>query len=299
MRNSLAKEPRRYLNRHENASLTVEAAIVMPLFLFFMLTFLYFIQIITVQEQIQSAITELGFNLSKTAYVFEDFPVIEDALSFDETIFGTDFEIGLTDFVKSAAEGSLLRIYARKYFDIGQIDRSCIQNGYKGITFFCSGILDGEDYIDIIVRYQVHIPIKIFNIGNMRMIQRVRVRAWTGHQVEAAYSMGEGDKDEEDTVYITETGSVYHTNETCSHIKLSVMSVNSIPSNMKNENGISYTACEACCNNQQGVVATYYITLDGTKYHTKRDCSKIKRTVKAIKRSEAGNRTLCKRCKGK
>ena len=297
MVNKKVKIPTLRGNHCGKASLTVEAALVMPLFLYFMIAFLYFIQIFTLQEQIQSAITNMGLNLSKTAYVYQDFPGVEEAKNFDETIFGTDFEIGLQELTRTITEGGLLRVCAKKYLDVDWINRSCIQDGFDGISFFNSSVLNDDEYIDIIVRYRVRIPIKLFALEDMRMIQRVRLRSWTGFEVAASYSIEEkSDKENELIVYITETGSVYHRSKDCTHIKLSVTSVLGIPSELRNDNGAKYYPCEACCSGEESNFSSYYITADGTRYHSRNNCSKIKRTVKEIIFSEIGKRLSCKRC---
>jgi hypothetical protein len=280
----------------KKASLTVEAALVLPVFLFFMLSFLYFIQIFIVQEQIQASITKMGLNLAKTAYVFKDFPDIEEALSLDFTIFNDDYDIGLDELADHLVSDNLLKFYAKKYLDTDQINRSCIVDGFDGINFTDSSVLCGSDYIDIIVSYEVSIPVKTFVLGDMQMIQRVRLHNWTGYEVTPVYQTQANEDNNGAYVYISDTGRVYHKDENCSHIKLSVSSVQGVPTSLRNEYGGRYTPCEACCSGKEEEPATYYITSDGTKYHTRRDCSKIKRSIKKVKLSDVGNRTPCKRC---
>jgi hypothetical protein len=291
------KEGKALTTQYEDASLTVEAALVMPLFLYFMIAFLYFIQIFTLQEQIQAAITKMGLNMARTAYIYSDFPGVEEAKNIDETIFGTEIDIGLQEFINTVVDGSILKIYAMKYLNNDWINKSCIQSGFDGISFADSKVLSEEDCIDIVVRYSVKIPIKIFSLENMPMIQRVRLRAWTGYEVAATYSMEEeNDKPEETIVYVTETGSVYHKSPDCSYLKLSVREIFGLPNDLRNDNGSKYDSCEACCTGKEGNNRTYYITTYGTKYHTIRNCSKIKRNIKEIALSEIGNRPACKRC---
>jgi hypothetical protein len=282
-------------NNSCKASLAVEAALVMPLFLFALITFLYFIQIFTLQEFIQSNITKMSLSMAKTAYVYEDFAGMEEALNFDETILGTEIEIGLGDFAKSLVDQAILKLYSKRYLDVDRVNHSCIRDGFEGISFRDSEILKEDDAIDIVVRYQVFLPIKIFSFKNMEMLQRVRVRAWTGSEVAAAYSLEE-DNGKTAMVYITETGSVYHKSASCSHIRLSVSAIAGLPTTQRNDNGGKYYPCEKCCDGELNPYGTYYITSDGTRYHTKRDCSKIKRNVKEIPISEIGNRPACKRC---
>lgn len=280
----------------EAASLTVEAALVLPIFLYFVLIFLYFIQIFTVQEQVQSAITKIGFKFSKAAYVIQDFPSVEEAMNLEFSIFGLDIDLGLADWVEEASSQSILKSYSRAYLDTEYINRSCIKGGYQGISFEGSNLFAEDEMIDIQVSYQVELPIRIFLMPNMRMKQRVRLRSWTGYQIEAAYQI-ESEDDKESTVFVTQTGSVYHKSETCSHIKLSITSVQGIPTALRNEQGAKYYPCEVCSKGEAiNPLAVYFITSDGTRYHKKRDCSSIKRNVREIPLSETGSRTPCKRC---
>lgn len=297
--NRVKEKRKKFYQREKEGSLTVEAAFVMPLFLYFMIAFLYFIQIFTIQEHIQSGITRMGLSLSKTAYLFDEFPSLDEAFSFDQTVFGTDFELELQEFLQTSTEGALLNAYAPRFLDVERINHTCIQNGFRGISFYSTGIMDGKDDIDIIVRYRVSLPIKLFQIGDMRMIQRVRVRAWTGVQKEALYRKSDESASEETIVYVTTTGTVYHTSKDCSHIKLSVRSVSGIPTDITNDNGHTYSQCESCCHGELDPLATYYITSDGIKFHTVVNCSRIKRNITEIRLSEIGERRKCKRCAGK
>jgi len=281
----------------KSASLTLEAAMVLPLFLYFMMVLMYFIQICTIQEQIQSGITQMGMSLSKTAYVYEEFIDLEELINFDDSILGDELEIGLQNLTDKASSGIILKLYSAKYLDKDRINRSCIQGGLKGLSFIGSSIFGATGDIDIIVRYQVEIPIKLFGLEDIRMIQRVKLRGWTGYAVAPVYSIEE--ESSEEIVYITETGSVYHTNPNCSHIKLSVREIAGLPTRLRNDNGGIYYPCEACCTRKESNIGNYYITSDGTRYHTKRNCSKITRTVKEIPITDIGSRKLCKRCSGK
>jgi len=233
-------------------------------------------------------------NLSKAAYIMQDFPTAEDAAGFDFSIFNNDFELNFAGFATSRAEAALIGFYAGEFLDNSQINDSCIAGGFDGLSFGCSGIFGNEDDIDITVSYYVKIPVKLFVLDGMKISQRVRLRKWTGFKLTPAYSTNEGTDDQ--TVYITESGTVYHTNKNCSHIKLSVRAVMGIPDDLRNASGGKFYPCELCCSNEPDDNDTYYITSYGDRFHTVRNCSGIKRNVKEIKLSEVENRTLCKRC---
>lgn len=288
------KEPILY---EKQASLTLEAAIVLPLFLYFMIILMYFIQICTIQEQIQAGITQMGMSLSKTAYIYEEFIDFEELIEFDDSILADELEIGLQKLTDKASSGIILKLYSEKYLDKERINRSCIKDGMKGLSFMGSSILGETAELDIIVRYQLEIPIKLFGLEDFNMIQRVKLRGWTGYAVTPVYTNKE--ENSEESVYITETGSVYHTNPNCSHIKLSVREISGLPSGLRNDNGGIYYPCEACGTGEESNIGIYYITSDGTRYHTIRNCSKITRKVREISITDIGSRRLCKRCSGK
>ncbi len=277
------------------ASLTVEAALVLPLFLFAMIALLYFIQIFLLQEHIQAAITKMGLSMAKTAYLYDDFKENTTALDFDETIFEERADLGLTDFVTSLIDASILKQYAKKYLNTEGINQSFIINGLEGVSFHAVELGHDNEWIDIQVHYRIRLPLRLFVIRDMTMLQRIRVRAWTGLTVAATYRKEEGE-DQTDLVYVSETGTVYHRTDSCSHIRLSIRAVHGIPRDLRNDQGAKYYPCESCAKGVLDELGSYYITSDGNRYHTRRDCSRIKRNVRTIAVSEVGSRSPCKRC---
>ena len=123
---------------------------------------------------------------------------------------------------------------------------------------------------------------------------KVRVHAWTG--VDRGNGNSEENEKPENMVYVTVSGSVYHKKLTCSHLNLSVTKVSGgSVSSRRNENGEKYHACESCSRGQ-APGSTVYITKSGNRYHNDKNCSGLKRSVRLVKESEAGNLHACKRC---
>lgn len=282
-----------------NASLTVEAAIVMPVFLFCILVLLYFLQIITVQEHIQNAITKTGLSLARAAYIYEDFSGGEDFATIDFSLFGDDYELDLSEAAEVLTGEIVVKGLLKKELDLPQINNTCIKGGFGEISFYNSRVLE-QDFIDIVARYQIKFPIWLFGLENLRMIQRVRLRAWTGHRVPAIYTIiKEGNSGEETLVYITATGTVYHNDRSCSHLNISIEEVNTLPKDRRNKNGGEYYPCELCCGKEVSSWSNrgaYYITEDGDRFHILRECSGLKRTVREVPFSEVADRSPCKRC---
>ncbi len=125
------------------------------------------------------------------------------------------------------------------------------------------------------------------------MHNAIKVHAWTGKTYE---TFGDNSTEEEEMVFVTESGGVYHRNPGCSYLNVSISQVSgSKISSMKNAYGEKYTACEKCSRNQKPA-GTVYITQKSNRYHNQASCSGLKRTVRMVKLSEAGTEHACSRC---
>ena len=126
-------------------------------------------------------------------------------------------------------------------------------------------------------------------VWDFAMEQRADCRKWTG------WSAAEG-SDEDQWVYVTQTGTVYHREYSCTHLELSIRSVAEAEiAALRNENGEAYRKCMQC-RYAENAFGRLYITNQGDCYHKDLGCSGIKRTVRMIRLSEVGTRRPCSRC---
>lgn len=96
-------------------------------------------------------------------------------------------------------------------------------------------------------------------------------------------------------VYITEKGTVWHSDYQCSYLQLSIQYVQySELQNMRNEGGGKYHKCEQCVYGQ--AMNGVYITSYGNRYHNSLNCSSLKRTIRAVHKSEVAGRGGCSKC---
>ena len=122
------------------------------------------------------------------------------------------------------------------------------------------------------------------------------MRGWVG---KSGYS-GRGKEDASQdsahrTVYVTEHGSVYHTNPDCSHLRVTIIPVSkSRLTSARNVNGGKYKKCPYCGNHNTG---QYYVDPYGNCYHTSVNCSSLKRTVHEMDLDECGHMHECKDCR--
>lgn len=273
----------------KQGSLTVEAALVLPIFIFAITAFLSFFQMITIQENLQMGLTETAKAASRFGYVWEDL-----------TEGKGDQSMG-RELVNSLVSGAFFEKELLKYIDREEIDSSCIEGGFKGISFLNSSFMEENDQIDIAITYLIRPRVPFFHFRGYPMVQRVKTRGFVGtgkEEMSLDTEKGEEEEQKEEVVYITETGTVYHGRRDCTHIKLSIRSSSLAEVEfLYNENRGRYKRCEICYKadtEQQGV----YITSDGERYHQYLGCSGLKRTVITIKRSEAAGKRPCSRCGG-
>lgn len=134
-------------------------------------------------------------------------------------------------------------------------------------------------------------------LPEVRMLNTVKVHAWTGKAYEGNTG-GSGEEEKKETmVYVTENGSVYHKSMGCSYLDLSISQVSkSAVPGLRNQYGEKYTPCETCSKNAEGA-GMVYITETGNRYHTLESCSGLKRTVRMVKQSHvSGKMHVCSRC---
>ena len=146
-----------------------------------------------------------------------------------------------------------------------------------------------EDYIMLRADYRMRLPTGLFGRQELKLTQRMKVRKWTGRFYGAA--------EDEEIVYITLQGSVYHRDRKCSYLCPSIKGVaaDGIAA-LRNESGGKYYICTRCMKNQGAERTVVYITKYGNRYHSQADCSRLKRTVLAVRLAEAGDRYACSKC---
>ena len=99
-------------------------------------------------------------------------------------------------------------------------------------------------------------------------------------------------------VFYTDYGSVYHLSEQCNYLDLSIKSIKwSQVGASRNKDGRKYHACY-CAADKKTEGSTVFITDYGMNYHGKLGCSKLKRTVHKVRKSEVDGKNLCSKCKG-
>ncbi len=261
-------------------SITVEAACILPVFIWGVVFVLYFIKLCSVLVCMQSAIQETGKDMAVFAYVYEK--------GIDQADISAG---GITDL----AAAGLSAVYAKSRI-VDKVnkegtDASIFVGGVDSVSLLRSGFLKEDEMIDIVAEGKIRLPVPFFSLGDFRTIIRGRVRAWTGRDGNRG-SQESGKA--EDMVYVTVNGEVYHKDAGCSHISLSIQSVyKSELEQLRNDGGGKYHACEKCGSKAGTQV---YITDSGDRYHSSLDCAGLKRSVLLVPSSQVEGWHACSRC---
>ncbi|HBA50341.1 MAG TPA: hypothetical protein DCZ91_21615 [Lachnospiraceae bacterium] len=281
------------LSRLMDAGMTVEASIVLPLFLFFFLNLGCAIEMIRLHGNLQLALWQIGNRLSVYGYAVDsgEEPQSEEMLPSDEG--GNEWwkELAGIAFSGTFVKEQIIRSAGMDY-----LNQSPLTKGAEGLQLWESRLFGSEDEISIVVTYSVSPWSKLVGFDGFRMSNQYYSHIWNGYRL-TDNSGTESGSEEAQTVYVTETGRVYHITQDCTHLTLSTRPISAASiDGARNENGGKYYPCSRCAGgNATGV---YYITSDGDRYHFDRGCSGLKRTVRAMPLDEAveSGYTPCSRC---
>lgn len=271
--------------RKTDAAMTVEAAAVLPIFLFFILNLSCAIEMIRLHGNLQMALWETGHRLAVYGHALGE----ENILRSVEEENGDSWWKGMMGiaFSYTFIKNQLVDYLGEKY-----IESSPVTNGTAGLQFWESDVLRYNDMIEITVTYGVSPYFGLVGFFPFRMANRYYAHIWNGYDI-----IGSTVREEEGlvTVYIAETGEVYHRNRDCTHLRLSVQEIAAgTAENYRNENGGKYAECEKCKGEPH--TDKWYIAREGDCFHYSENCSGLKRTVYAILLKDAGDYRPCSRC---
>lgn len=251
-------------------SLTLEASIVLPVYVLAIIVLMFFIQAIQIQMRIQNALTNQTIKIAGYAYYIDVTGIPDVPENFLEA-----------EYIKS----SVINELGEDFFETAYIS-----NGKKGFSLNLSNIMD-NGIIDVAIQYYMNVPYDMFGLGKIPFVARARCRAWTG----------DGTSSEEwntTMVYVTEKGTVYHRERECTYIKSDILScVFSEISNVRNSSGAIYYPCSLCCVGEIRQGSEIYYTKYGTRYHSLYYCTNLQNNVFAVSLDEAKEKyRACSKC---
>lgn len=287
--------------RSSRGSMTVEAAVVVPLLILFVLHLGSCMEMLRLHGKLEYALWQTGRELAVYGAVETRSCTPSNAPNnapSTASSLAPGPDSGCASEEASDNASSIVSDWAVSYLyvnsRIGQIlgkdylDSSPLVYGRQGLNYLTSEYLEEDECINIILTYQVCPQITCFPFPYFRMTSRYYGRAWTGFDV--------GGKTEQITyVYVTEDGEVWHSRGDCSYLKPSVYEAQAETVwSLRNGDGERYRPCSRCGNRPQS--GTVYLTREGNRYHSVRNCPSLLRRVRAVAWREDMPYRPCSRC---
>lgn len=268
------------------ASMSLEAALVLPLFLFAGVVLMMPFRILDVERQMQAIVNSVGEDISRTAYL-----LLGDAEEKDGAAGGIPgADNPLADAVRSGFAGTA----AAYGYAEGMIRTKAGRLPVNDLSLADSTLLEDGETVELVVRYRMELPFAVFGLAAVERSNRCCLRAWIGQEGGAAGE--DADEDDDPIVYVGKGSTRYHNSSSCHYLsnRLTTAALSEIE-NYRNTDGRRYTACTRCGGRAAGTV---YIMPYGEHYHADRDCSAIRAYVRAVRRSSVEHLGPCSYCSG-
>jgi len=247
--------------KRSTASLTIEAAMILPIFLFGMFTLISLFSVLRCDIAMEESVCLMALSIAKSAAI----------------------EWGIESYEISS---KLCEFLGEEYSELLPIE-----GGFESIDYSGTDISNHELLI-LNVKYESRLPFDSLNLFHREASNGIVVHTWIGFENGLD---GLNSNYYEEYVYVTEYGTVYHRDRNCSHIMLSVRETRYNRINeLRNSGGHKYYPCEQCRPDSKS--AHIYITEDGDRFHGSLNCSGLKRTIYTKKLSEIGNMRECSKC---
>ncbi len=246
--------------KKQKASLTVEAAVVLPLFLGLMLLAVFFTRIVVVHSVVQQAMDE-AVRVSSSVWVKQ----LED-----------------DNYLGEYASAGGVMLYAQKKLK---------DKGLDGFVLLLPEV-EGE-FVDLRAYYTMNYPIQFFGQRGISLAQRSCSRKWIGDEG-VNNKKSEEDDEEDQQVYTTQYGKLYHENRYCKYIYHEPRAIGaSYIDEARNQGGAKYAPCLYCKpgSKPSGEV---YITDWGDAYHKTLGCHHLNPEVSVESEKDAKARGLSK-----
>lgn len=242
------------------ASLTLEAALCLPLFLFFTAALIYPIGWLDSQRKIQTAVERTCEELS-----------LADHREKLEGIEVSEPAIALT-----------LRGIAGVY--------------RKEALAAKAEMPDSGGSLCLSLSWREKIPYFTFLTRGVELRAFSRRRSWSGIDGKLRTERGPGTPDDGDYVYVGASMGRYHLYRDCHYLSNRFETVPaSAIEKARNASGKIYRPCFRCVRSGTAVVE-FYVTLEGEHYHSERTCSAMAAYVRKVPKREVEHLGLCSYC---
>ena len=294
--------------QHLSGSLTVEAALCLPLLLFSCFLLLTPCRVMEERRQLQNRMEAVAKDAAMAAYV------VGTASALLEEKNGTEHGMS-EEWLKPVSEAAAaVRILAgtqakhlkRMRFELLEFPDFASQEE-KAVSEGTEIAEQADSMIRMTLACEMHMPFPVFRLPAVKLTSVVNRRAWIGAKGgRGRFRFGEEGKqdgfDVDDAgnklVYVGKNGTRYHIDRHCHYIDNRMRPVDGTSIDaLRNSYGGRYHACVTCKPGKSGIV---YIFESGSSYHADTSCRAISSSASIYKIEEVAHLGPCSYCsKGK
>lgn len=262
------------------ASVSVEAAIALSVFIFAIVAMMIPFRMMERQRQVQASLESVNEKLCQYAYLEYQLTKGEE-IPKEEGEWKEDLLLGLIN--GAAGEGA--KILAKRMFS---------QEGMERISFSQSTFLKDNETINFHMNYQMRMPFSILGLSSLSFSSGSVRRAWIGR--DGLHKEEKTDEKSEQVVYIGKNSTRYHKSRNCHYLSNQLQSVSFDKiSDYRNQGGGKYYPC-AVCGKRASKGSLVFIMKSGSRYHSDSVCSAITASIQAVKLSEVEDLGACSYC---
>ncbi|MDO4267120.1 MAG: hypothetical protein Q4C73_01510 [Eubacteriales bacterium] len=243
-------------------------------------------KIMNTERQLQAGLEAVGETISRYSY-------LQDALEKGDLLSVPGADDADRRLGSSLGKG-VAAVYAQSRI-LSYIDTENL----IGVNLLRSSIREDGEIIDLILDYEIRMPLPVPGLRSISRTIRCRRRAWIGKNGGDGESgtdgRGEGG-DGGDRVYVGRYSTRYHTDKSCHYLSnnLTAVSFDSL-SDRRNESGGKYHACSVC-GAGAGSGGSVYIMPQGRHYHRTQNCSATIAYVQEVKKEQVEHLGPCSYC---